>query len=179
MLTRYREDGEDDDLEDLSWQKGIPGTFGKESDKFGKALASGFGPGFLQRVAASKDGAGTGVIGAALMEDDEIKSFVRKYAGNSKVGGGGCGGGGGLGRSTLLYHITQRVFFFFLLRASVLFTEKINQSCNLAVFVFFCFLFFIPRMFPGVRARPVGGLLEDDPTGRAIRDSQRGVMDSS
>lgn len=30
-------------------------------------------------------GGDTGVLGKALLEDDEAKSFVRKYAGNSKV----------------------------------------------------------------------------------------------
>ncbi|CAM9456860.1 unnamed protein product [Hapterophycus canaliculatus] len=77
-------DGEDDDLEDLSWQNSIPNTFGKESDKLGRPLSNSFGPGFLQRVAAGgKDG--VGVVGKALLEDDEVKSFVRKYAGNSKA----------------------------------------------------------------------------------------------
>lgn len=75
---------DDDDLEDTSWQTSIPTTFGKESDKLGKSLATGFGPGFLQRVLAS--GREVGAVGAALLEDDEVKTYVRKYAGNSKVG---------------------------------------------------------------------------------------------
>lgn len=82
-----RAEGEDDDLEDVEWQNSIPSTFGKESDKLGRPLANSFGPGFLQRV-ASGNAAGTGVIGAALLQDDEIKSFVRKYAGSAKVGRG-------------------------------------------------------------------------------------------
>lgn len=36
------------------------------------------------------EGSGTGVVGKALLEDDEVKSFVRKYAGNSKVRGRSC-----------------------------------------------------------------------------------------
>ncbi|CAN0284045.1 unnamed protein product [Ascophyllum nodosum] len=71
-----------DDLEDLAWQNTIPNTFGKESDKLGRPLATGFGPGFLQRVAAGKPG---GVVGSALLGDEEVKSFVRKYAGNSRA----------------------------------------------------------------------------------------------
>eukprot|EP00903_Cladosiphon_okamuranus_P016005 g14779.t2 len=79
-------DGYDDDLEDLEWQNSIPNTFGKESDKLGRPISNSFGTGFLQRVAAAgKDGGGTGVVGKALLEDDEVKSFVRKYAGNSKA----------------------------------------------------------------------------------------------
>lgn len=71
----------------MAWQNSIPNTFGKESDKLGRPLSNGFGPGFLQRVAAGgKDLAGTGAVGKALLEDEEIKSYVRKYAGNSKVG---------------------------------------------------------------------------------------------
>ncbi|CAM9736258.1 unnamed protein product [Pylaiella littoralis] len=77
--------GEDDDLEDLSWQNSIPNTFGKESDKLGRPLSNAFGPGFLQRVAAGGGKEGLGVVGKALLEDDEVKSFVRKYAGNSKA----------------------------------------------------------------------------------------------
>ncbi|CAM9690685.1 unnamed protein product [Ectocarpus sp. 6 AP-2014] len=79
-------DGDDDDLEDLAWQNSIPNTFGKESDKLGRPLSNSFGPGFLQRVAAAgKDGGGVGVVGKALLEDDEVKTYVRKYAGNSKA----------------------------------------------------------------------------------------------
>lgn len=74
-------------MEDLAWQNSIPNTFGKESDKLGRPLSNSFGPGFLQRVAAAgKDGGGVGVVGKALLEDDEVKTYVRKYAGNSKVG---------------------------------------------------------------------------------------------
>eukprot|EP00904_Undaria_pinnatifida_P005124 jgi/Undpi1/1741/HiC_scaffold_11.g05130.m1 len=80
--------GEEDDLEDLAWQNSIPNTFGKESDKLGRPLSNAFGPGFLQRVAAGgKDLAGTGAVGKALAEDEEVKSYVRKYAGNSKAFG--------------------------------------------------------------------------------------------
>lgn len=86
-ITPTRGNGEEDDLEDLAWQNSIPNTFGKESDKLGRPLSNAFGPGFLQRVAAGgKDLAGTGAVGKALFEDEEIKSYVRKYAGNSKVG---------------------------------------------------------------------------------------------
>lgn len=85
--TPLRGNGEEDDLEDLAWQNSIPNTFGKESDKLGRPLSNAFGPGFLQRVAAGgKDLAGTGAVGKALAEDEEVKSYVRKYAGNSKVG---------------------------------------------------------------------------------------------
>lgn len=80
MIDLREED--EDDLEDLSWQNSIPNTFGKESDKLGRPLATGFGSGFLQRVAAGNPG---GVVGSALLGDEEVKSFVRKYAGNSKV----------------------------------------------------------------------------------------------
>lgn len=78
-------------MEDLAWQNSIPNTFGKESDKLGRPLSNSFGPGFLQKVAAGgKDG--VGVVGKALLEDEEVKSFVRKYAGNSKVRKRGRGG---------------------------------------------------------------------------------------
>lgn len=81
-------EGEDDDLEDLEWQRGIPSTFGTRSDKLGKPLSDKFGAGFLQRVAAA--GPSVGPVGEALQADDEIKSFVRKYAGNPRVSRGGA-----------------------------------------------------------------------------------------
>lgn len=85
-ITLPRGDGDEDDLEDLGWQNSIPNTFGKESDKLGKPLSSGFGSGFLQKVAAGgKEAGGTGLVGKALLEDEEVKSYVKKYAGNSKV----------------------------------------------------------------------------------------------
>lgn len=85
---KQRGDGDEDDLEDLEWQNSIPSTFGKRSDKLGKPLSDVFGPGYLQRVAGA--GPSVGAIGEALQSDDEAKSFVKKYAGNSKVGGWVC-----------------------------------------------------------------------------------------
>lgn len=79
---RVKGDEAEDDLEDLAWQNSIPNTFGKESDKLGRPLATSFGPGFLQKVAAGKPG---GTVGTVLLGDEEVKSFVRKYAGNSKA----------------------------------------------------------------------------------------------
>ncbi|KAG5192292.1 heme peroxidase [Tribonema minus] len=83
-----KEDEEEDDLVDSSWEKNLPKSFGGQSEIYGEKIGKGnFDTRYISTILRRERKAPNelGPMDKALLQDQEVKSFLTKYDGNTKA----------------------------------------------------------------------------------------------
>jgi catalase (peroxidase I) len=90
IALKEKQEEEEDDLVDSSWEKNLPNSFGRPDEMYGARIGKAdFGTSYITRILQKekKNARDLNATDAALLSDQECRSYLLKYVGNEKAFG--------------------------------------------------------------------------------------------